>query len=212
MKKHFTSIPLKITHTVEAHFPVNPKRVYLLLHGYMQTGEFLYNQFRAALPDDAIIIAPNAPFLLPYAKKEHFEMRYAWYFFDPKVRVYYIDYDAAAEYIKSLLIEMDIIRKPITVIGYSQGGYLAPKIAEIIPAVDTVIGLACSFRNEKFEYRQSVIMHQINSKQDLIIDHSSAKEEFLKLRERGNVGRFVSLEESTHRIDVEYLSELKSFI
>ena len=212
MKKIFNNIPLKITHSVEAHFPVNPKKVYLLLHGYKQTGEFIFNQLRSVLPDDSVIIAPNGPFSLPVDKKDKFEMHYAWYFFDPKVRAYYIDYEPAAEFIKSLLIEMDIIRKPITVIGYSQGGYLAPKLAEIIPAIETVIGLACSFRNEKFEYRQSVIMHQINSKDDLIIDHEKAKEEFQVLRDRGNVGRFVSVEDTSHRLSEIYINELKTLI
>jgi len=111
-----------------------------------------------------------------------------------------------------MLIEMNLVRKPTTVIGYSQGGYLAPKVAEVIPAVDTVVGMACAFRNTKFEFRQNVILHQINAINDLVVDYENAKEEFQTLRERGNVGQFISLTESGHKLDEHYLDELKTLI
>jgi hypothetical protein len=107
---------------------------------------------------------------------------------------------------------MNLIRKPVTIIGYSQGGYLAPKLAEIIPSVDTVIGMACAFRTNKFKFRQNVIMNQINSRDDLIIDYMGAKEEFSDLRLKGNVGQFITLADTGHRLDESYINELKLMI
>jgi predicted esterase len=211
MKKEFTNLSLRIPHCVEVYVPKNPKRVYLLLHGYQLDGKFVYDKLIDSFPDDCAVIAPNGPFMVPLKKRDEFHAKFAWYFFDPKKQSYYINFDPAANFIKSLLIEMDLFRKPITVIGYSQGGYLAPKISEIVPSVDTVIGLACCFRNDRFEFRQNVILNQINSRHDLVIDYEGAKKEFLILRERGNVGQFVTLEDIGHRLDENYIKEMQQF-
>lgn len=212
MNKTFSNLSFRIPYEAEVYLPASPKRVYVLLHGFKQTGQFIFDQVRSILPDDVAIIAPNGPFFIPVEKDDGYHMRYAWYFFDPIRKTYFIDYGPAAEYVKSMLIEMDLIRKPMTLIGYSQGGYLAPKVSEIIPAVDTVIGLACVFRNQFFQPRSSVMIHQINSKTDSIIEFDRAKDEFNELRNRGNLGRFVELDGPSHRLSNDYLLELSQFI
>ena len=210
--KKFSTIPIQVSYEAQVSIPSNPKRVFLLLHGFKQDGEYLFKLLKDSLPDDVAIISPNGPFFVPVEKREGHVMKYAWYFFDQLKKSYFIDYTPATEYIKSILIELDLHRKPITVIGYSQGGYLAPKIAETITAVDTVIGLGCVFRNKMFDVRTSVMIHQINSKTDSVIDFDSAKGEFLKLRERGNLGRFVALDGPSHRLSNEYIFELAQFL
>ncbi len=172
----------------------------------------MYKKLRDLIPDDCAIIAPNGPFVVPVKKREKFSAGYAWYFFDSYEKKFYINYEPGAEFVKSLLIELDLIKKPITIIGYSQGGYLAPKVAEIIPSVDTVVGLACIYRSERFRLRSQVMYHQINSKTDLVVDYEDAQSEFQQMRSKGNIGQFVTLEENGHRLDDDYLSELETFI
>lgn len=212
MKQTFTNIPIRTSHDVEVYKPLNPKRVFVLLHGYLLNGEFIFKKLRDILPLDCAIIAPNGPFIVPIKKKEKFKPGYAWYFYDSNQKNFYIDYNPGAEFVSSLLIEMGLDKKPITLIGYSQGGYLAPRIADIIHNVDTVIGLACIFRNQRFSYRSNVIYHQIHSKADLVVDFDEAKEEFMSLREKGNIGQFISLEDNGHRLDSDYIETLKDLI
>lgn len=212
MKKEFSSISLRIPHQAQIRLPINSKRVYVLLHGYQLDGEYIYNKLEDIIPHQGAIISPNGPFMVPYKRKEEYFARYAWYFFDPNKKSYYINFEPAAEYIKSILIEMNLVKKPITIIGYSQGGYLAPKVAEMIPSVDTVIGMACTFRNERFKFKSDCLYHQINSEDDLIVDYSGSKEEFETLRERGNVGRFITLKDEGHKLSSSYLQELKMLL
>ena len=212
MKQTFRNIAVRTPHDVEICKPANPKRVYLLLHGYLLSGSFMYKKLRDILPKDCAIIAPNGPFIVPVKKRDRFSPGFAWYFFDSYQKKFYINYEPGADFVKSLLIELGLIKKPITVIGYSQGGYLAPKIAQIVPSVDTVIGLACIFRSERFNLRSQVMYHQINSEADLIVNYKDAKEEFSLLRENGNVGQFISLKDTGHRLDDDYLNELKELI
>ena len=212
MKKLFSTLNFQISYQAEVKIPVSPKRVYILLHGYKQSGEYIFKQLKDQVGDDCAIIAPNGPFFIPIEKKGEYQMRYGWYFFDPIKKTYFIDFNPAADFVKSMLIEMDLIKKPMTIIGYSQGGYLAPKLAEIIPSVDTVIGLACVFRNHLFGIRPSTMIHQINSNCDPIIDFKGAKDEFSKLRQRGNLGRFVELNGVGHKLDQIYISELAKLL
>lgn len=208
MKKVFADLALRAPYEAEILIPNSPKRVYVLLHGFKQTGRFIFEKIRPLLPDDVAIIAPNGPFFIPVEKNHGYSMRYSWYFFDSIQKKYLVDYGPAADYIKSILDQMNLIKERITIIGYSQGGYLAPKIAETIPSVDVVIGLACVFRNQYFNIRSSTTFHQINSSTDAIIDIAQANSEFNELGRRGNLGHFIELNGPDHLLGRDYLAEL----
>lgn len=212
MKKIISDLPLIVSHEIQVYLPENPKRVFLLLHGYLLDGQFMFDHFSGRLPEDCAVIAPNGPFMVPVKKKESFQPRFAWYFFDTYKKEYYINFEPAAKFLKSTLERLDLLSLPTTVIGYSQGGYLAPKLAELLPCVDSVIGIACSFRNKRFTFKEHVKIHQINSEDDLVVDFSDAKQEFETLSERGNLGIFVSLKGVGHRLDDCYLNEVQSVL
>ena len=150
-------------------------------------------------------------------KKNEFIPTYAWYFFDPFKKEYYVNLGPSADYIQSIMTRLyeknpAYQELPITVIGYSQGGYLAPKIAEIIPNVDQVIGLACVFRNNQFSFNQKTQYHQIHSDSDLVVNQDGALDEFKVLKERGNIGRFIEIKGTSHRLNDDYLEALKSVL
>jgi len=199
-------------HEVYTHIKGNPKRIFLLLHGYLLDGSYLLRTLRETIPNNSLILAPNGPFPVPVKKKDGFVPKYAWYFFDPLKKNYYINFDPASIFLKDVVEKYNPKKLPVTIIGYSQGGYLAPKVAELILEVDSVVGLACTFRNERFEVRAEVQYHQINSKADLIVDYPQSQEEFTKLKERGNQGQFISLKEAGHKIDECYLKELSTIL
>lgn len=212
MKKTFENAPLVFDHDYHIRVPEKPKRIYVLLHGYLLDGEFMFKKLSSIIPEDGIIVAPNAPFPVPVKKKEHFSPGYAWYFFDPSKKTYYINYDPAAYFMRNFLSRIWPFDLPITIIGYSQGGYIAPKIAEVVPNVDTVIAMASTFRNNRFEYRQDVTLHQIHSPHDLVVDYDEAKQEFDQLTLRGNSGEFITLNEAGHKLDQEYKEALQKLI
>lgn len=212
MKKIFKELSIKLDHHAEVQLPKNPKRVFLLLHGYMLDGKYIFDKFKDIIPQDCAIVAPNGPFMVPYKKREEYFQRFAWYFFDPNKKVYYIDFNPAADFIKNILLDLELLDKPITVIGYSQGGYLAPKLSECIPSIDTVIGVACCFRNKRFLFKGNAKLHQIHSQEDLVVDYKSSKEEFDILRSRGNTGEFVTLLQGDHKLNDNYINEVKKII
>lgn len=212
MKKTLENTPLIFEHDYFIRVPEKPRRIYVLLHGYLLDGEFMYKKLLDCIPEDGLVVAPNAPFPVPVKKDNQFTPRYAWYFFEPHKKVYYINYEPAAYFMRSFLQRIWPFDLPVTLIGYSQGGYIAPKIAEIVSEVDTVIGMACCFRNSRFEYRQDVTLHQIHAPHDLVVEYDEAKREFDQLTLRGNNGSFITLENAKHKLVDEYKIELTKLL
>ena len=210
------SLSLSITYQHEIHTNQCKKfdRVFLLLHGYSLDGEFMFKKLSQHLPANSLIIAPNGPFFIPIKNKhdDQYLARFAWYFFDPYKKSFYINYVPAAQYLQNVLEFYNPKKLPVTVIGYSQGGYLAPKLAELEKSVDSIIGIACVFRNDRFQYRSEVQYHQIHGIDDGIVEHTGAHEEFLTLQARGNTGDFISLNDVGHRLQMEHIESLKHII
>ena len=187
-----------------------PKRIFLLLHGYLLDGEYLIKKLADSLPTDCLIISPNGPFLVPQKKGEEYFAKYSWYFFDPNKKSFYINYKPAAEFLKNLIQQINIDKLAISIIGYSQGGYLAPKVAELIPEVDSVLGLACIFRKKMFEPREDLVYHQIHGQNDLIVSIDESKEQWLEIHNKCPNSQYIELSGSGHRIDQEFLENIKN--
>jgi predicted esterase len=210
--KDVLNIPITHDHIIHTNEAKDFNQVFVLLHGYLLDGEYMYERLQDLLPKDALILAPNGPFTVPVKKKEEYLAKYAWYFFDPHKQTFYIKYEPAADYIQEILSSYNPENKPVTLIGYSQGGYLSPKVAEIIPSVKKVIGLACVFRNTKFDYRQDVIYHQIHGSADVAVEYAGAVKEFEILKEKGNAGQFITLKDIGHKLKDEFFPPLKELL
>lgn len=200
---------LDLEHTIYSSKLGSPKRIYLLLHGYLLDGSYILNEFKSLFNKDCLVIAPNGPFLVPVKKGERYSAKYAWYFFDPHTKNYYINYDPAAKYLRDIIQKFNTHKLPVTVIGYSQGGYLAPRVANFCKEVDQVISLASVYRPNRFEIMPGVSYSQINSKADLVVSYSQALEQGEIMKERGANYTISLIENSGHRIDDEYKKLLK---
>jgi predicted esterase len=207
IKAQSINLPLNLDCGYHSNELKNPKEVILLLHGYMLDGKFMFDTFQKHLQADKLIIAPNGPFLIPYKKGDEFFPRYSWYFFDSQKKHFYIDFTPAASMLNNMLEKL-APNLPVTIIGYSQGGYLAPKVAEFNSNVTKVIGMACTFRNERFE-EQNIDYNQIHSKADLVVDYKESVSEFNKLKKPG---RYIELENEGHKLSPAYFEALKKIL
>lgn len=211
MKETF-SLPITYDHTLYTNQCKDFKRICVLLHGYLLDGEFMFQKLNSLFDQETLVLAPNGPFMIPQKKGEEFFPKYGWYFFDPHKQAFYINYEPAALYLKNILDRYNPDHKPVTLIGYSQGGYLTPKVAELVPEVNTVIGLACVFRNERFHYRSDVIYHQIHGDNDVVVEMNGALEEWAILKDKGNPGKFMELLDTGHKLSLEFITALKELL
>lgn len=169
--------------TVERR-PSNPTSITLLLHGLDERGLRIYRKLLKYLPQDSYVIAPNAPYPLPRLKSDRIDLGYTWYFYDKFTRTYQVDQSLALSLLHSLLKDVNPTNLPLTIIGFSQGGYLAPLLAYQEKTTKHVIGLGCEFRSHFFQEKPHFTLDAVHGEADSIIAADMAKNEIELLRQK----------------------------
>ncbi len=146
---------------IVSRIPSEPKEVYLLLHGLGERGKRIYRKFVSTLPKDAVILAPNGPFPIAGTRNGEVRYTYAWYFYDRASAQYLVNQTLAVSWLKSLIETLDLDHLPLTIIGFSQGGYLAPFVGQELKQTKHVIGIGCEFRTpllkDHFDFKLSAV-------------------------------------------------------
>jgi predicted esterase len=197
---------------VMTRIPSEPKEVYLLLHGLGERGKRIYRKFVNTLPEDAIILAPNGIYPISSVRNGETRYTYAWYFYDRASSSYLINQETPVAWLKEMLSTLDLSHLPLTIIGFSQGGYLAPFVGQALPQTKHVIGIGCEFRTpllqEKFDFKLSAI----HGMDDKIILPEWAKKEVNILKEKGVDCSFYPVEQAAHEINSQVVSTIEKII
>ena len=198
-----------------------PKRLILLLHGFQQSGAYMFKKLAALCPADAWVIAPNAPYPWPMRSETGaYVPGFTWYFYDPAKDEYYIDMRVSLEFLRQL---MSSLRQkfgqaiPMTVIGFSQGGYLAPFAAQCLDRVDHVIGIACEWLPEELRETRGAVfppkfkMDLVHGAQDDVTLPAKARASYEAMAQAGAQGEYCEIPGVGHRISVEVAREVQRF-
>lgn len=169
--------------TVERR-PENPKSIILLLHGLDERGRRIYRKLLKYLPADSYVLAPNAPFPLPRQKSDRVDYGYSWYFYDKFQQIYHVDQTLALSLLHNLLKEINGQELPLTIIGFSQGGYLAPLLGYQEKTTRHIIGIGCEFRTRFFPHSPAFTLDAVHGEADTIIPPDMAKKEIELLKEK----------------------------
>lgn len=204
------SSPFPISYSLEGD--MNSDHLYILLHGFMEKASKMVRRMRPLLPQNSLVLAPNGPFPLPEKSPSGYKVRYAWYFFDNIKNEYLIDYEFPTTLLKNLVIELGLANKKVTIIGYSQGGYLAPFLSMKLPKMERIIGMACVFKENLFPQELSCPYIQIHSEDDKMVSYEGSKSHFDSLNEKDKNGTFVTLKSAGHLYNEQYQEALKKLI
>ncbi|MGE3608736.1 MAG: alpha/beta hydrolase [Bacteriovoracaceae bacterium] len=191
--------------------PENPSQIILLLHGYDERGKRIFRKLIPYLPENALVIAPNGPFPLPRPKEDRLDFGFAWYFYDRFKKDYYINHDLPKNWLTQILKQKNPHHLPVTIIGFSQGGYLAPLVGLEIPETRLVIGIGCEFRSSLIESKFTFPLEGIHGKQDSIIQFEWAENEIKKLQQRG-INSNLSLVDAGHEINKNAGEKVKEIL
>lgn len=163
----------------------NPSEVILLLHGLGERGKRIFRKLLPYLPKEALVIAPNGPFPIQRNKTSKIEFGHSWYFYDKIEKQYFINQDLAKFWLRDLLKIENPKSLPVTIIGFSQGGYLAPLAGKEITETKLIIGLACEFRTTLIHEKLPFEMVAVHGEEDQIIPMSMAQNEIALLKNIG---------------------------
>lgn len=183
----------------------------VLLHGYGQNARGILKLLEDVIPSECSLLVPNGPFPLPTKARTAESLGFAWYFYDSSKDEFYIPYSVPTQLITGLLTALNLNQKKVIVLGYSQGGYLAPFVGEKIQNLEMVISINASFRYEFMEEKRDFPIHAINGKVDDIVEPLLAKQRHEKLIKMGHRGNFHLVDDSAHRIDDNIKAVLKSY-
>ncbi len=185
----------------------------ICLHGYGQSAEDFFKLIEPAIPQNATLLIPNGPYPLPGKARTIESLGFAWYFYDSKSKEYYVPYKIPANLIKDLINSLDLAYRKKIIIGYSQGGYLAPFLAQELNMVEKVICLNSSFRPDLMKKTESeFLVHAINGEDDDMVNPIEAKKKHEGLAKLGRCGEFNLIKDTNHRINKDMLVKLKAYL
>jgi phospholipase/carboxylesterase len=190
----------------------NPKEAFLLLHGLSERGRRIYRKLYSALPEGCIVMAPNAPFPMPRVKEDKMYMGHAWYIYDGIQQKYVIDKTWAINCLKEIVKISNPNKLPLTIIGFSQGGYLGWEAGLQIPETKLMIGLGCEFRAGLFKTTPAFPLVAIHGSDDPVIRVEKAHAEVLALRDKDIHCDWHQIEGTTHEISTGVVNQVKEVL
>lgn len=181
--------------------PEKARESFVLLHGFNESGERMLSRLGPSLPATAAIIAPNGSFAMPRRTEQGFKLGFTWYLYDPASQQYYVDMRVALDFLLRGLERTGYSRLPLTIIGFSQGGYLAPFLGARLPQTRQVIGIDCEYLVDELSFPLLFRVDAVHGTQDEIIPIAEARASHERLVSKGVSGTFSAVEGSAHRID-----------
>jgi predicted esterase len=185
-----------------------PQELILLLHGFAETGDRMLRKILPAIPESlrerAVIVAPNALFPMPHKTDSGYIMTFSWYFYDPGSSEYYIDMKPATEFLVAGLKAHGFSHLPKRIIGFSQGGFLAPIAAAALEDVRHFVGLGCEYLVDEIPDGAGSVRYRVDAihgEQDESVSAARARESHSRLISAGVPGSFTALPGVGHRIE-----------
>ena len=190
----------------------NPEaRLVVLNHGFNSNNEVMWKRLINHLPSDCHVLAANAPYPMPTRDGESWKMGYSWFFYNNITDTFFVGYDVPTDYMKNLCQHLGFANNRKTLIGFSQGGYASPHMAEALQNVDHVIGIGCRFRIKNPQWPDGLKIEAVHGENDNTVELAGAEESFKALPDR-NRGRFETFAGVGHRPSPEMLEKVGLWI
>lgn len=187
------------------------ERIYLLLHGYNERPKNALKRWEKAFISNQTLLAPHGPYPQPEKRETFWRVGYAWYFYDSFKGEYLITPHVPAQMLAHVLTTL-APNCPITVIGFSQGAYLAPYIPHYIKNCDHVIMMNGLARSDLVAAKENVRYDILNATRDSAVDFHKSKDHFDKFQTNHSNCHFYAIDTDSHEIEEMHLRILKDLV
>jgi predicted esterase len=184
----------------------------VLLHGFRQTNSWIYKNLQEYIPKEYTIICPNGPYLVPRRNPNLMDRVFAWYFFNNKINKYLVPIEDSVRIVLETIKKFSPINNEIIVVGFSQGGYIAPFIAKELALAKDCIQICARIRTELLKEKYNFNLHAIHGEQDKLVSIDRVKKCFDEFIVYGNKGSFSGLADLDHDITKQVKEKFKSII
>jgi predicted esterase len=179
------------------------KELILLLHGFAQSGEVIWNGLKEHLPQDAVILAPHGLFPMAHrsGKGKGYTFSHAWDFYDFNTESYYVEPHYAFSYLDEGIKALGLDQLPRRIIGFSQGGWIAPFYGLRHPDVtQQVISIGCNLLEEKFDSLPNFRIDGIHGDIDDVVPIAPFQKAHQRFLDQGGRGEFISVPNHGHSL------------
>lgn len=184
---------------------------FILLHGFLENAPIIKEKILPLIPEKSNILIPNGCFPIPKKRAHGWELYFSWYFFDNKTNSFYVDYKFPSSVLEKLYHVVTKVNLPLTIIGYSQGGYLAPFVAERLMSCHKVVVLGASYKYDLLQKKDHYKIYGLHGKEDDKVDPRNASECFEKL-EKAQKGKFELIPRVGHDLNPSFLSHISKLL
>jgi predicted esterase len=198
------------------------RELILLLHGYTLSGQIMMERFAHCCPEDAAILAPNGPYPLPERQADgKYRVGFSWYFYNPANDTYFIDRRVAIELLEGMVRALGLAALPKRIVGFSQGGYLAPFAALGLGQVSQIVSVAAEYlpddldtalRARSLGWPPGFRADSVHGSEDDIVSLKDSQEGHAGMLARGAKGQFVLLEGEGHRMSASVQRAVRNLL
>ncbi len=186
----------------------------LILHGFAQNNEQILDELvkklDPSISENYRIFIPNGIFPIPKIRREGIKYRYSWYFFDGSRQEYYVDMITPMTAIMNFFKQLEL--KEVIVVGYSQGGYLAPILASHCSIVSETISLNANTRVDKLGPEKNFKHTSIHNEGDPTVECENSYKSYEALKEIISEAEYFKLPVNTHEITQESISIINDLL
>lgn len=175
----------------------------VLLHGYQDHAMSMTRRMGwLERPLPFRILAVNAPFPVPVWKADGFLEAYSWYFRDTQRDIMIVSPASSAEKVAALIGRVLGPTEPVVLLGFSQGGYLAPFVAPLVPTTRAIVAVGSGYPDEPYAHVSTAVeVYGLHGANDNRWPLESSHEAHRRLTSRGYRGEFHVIPNLDHRVD-----------
>lgn len=177
--------------------------VVICLHGYQDHALSMIRRLGWLEAEDLPfqILAVNAPFPVPIWNADGFKEAYSWYFRDTERSVFIVTPETTSSRLAQLIEDVGLKDTPKVILGFSQGGFLAPYVGQRVQALKGIIGLGSGYLQENYRGLSPTCLYAVHGDRDERISQTQAQIDFQRLIEQGFTGQFEVVPDIEHRVD-----------
>jgi predicted esterase len=138
---------------------------------------------------------------VPFWTAEGFKEAYAWYFRDTDRGFTIVSPEEMADRVQLILTELDLVRLPIVIFGFSQGGYLAPFAGRLMPNLKAIISLGSGYPKGPYSRLPKTAVYGLHGEEDERIPFEASKVAHADLLKAGFKGEFFAFPGLKHKVD-----------
>jgi predicted esterase len=183
-------------------------KLVLFLHGYSDHGPSLAKRVLRGQALGLPWLAPNAPFPVPIKTADGFREAYSWYFMNLETREFYVSPKVAGQMLTQLLRRLNLLDREIIIVGFSQGGFFAPFVAQELKNVKKVIGVGAAYPEEFYRPPQPWSLDAIHGEADEVVPLVRTQETLQKLNALGQATSLTVIPSVKHDVSREVAAHI----